>query len=98
MSPAKFGSLNRFFDEWRALIYIATAIGVFGGGVVIPNMRISELKAEQVADRNAINETSRYLRVLATAQCVSDESPKNKLLEELCERVVADLTTPPALR
>lgn len=95
MTPRKIATLNTFFDEWRAIIYIVTALGIFGGGIVIPNVRMSELQAEQTKDRKVIEETGNYLRVLATAQCLDSKRPVNKLMEQLCDRVIKDIVAPP---
>ncbi len=95
MAPHKVGALNNFFDEWRGIIYVVTALGVFGGGVIIPNTRISDLQAEQSKDRKALEETGNYLRVLATAQCLDSKRPTNRLMEQLCERVIGAIVAPP---
>lgn len=92
MTTPKLGKVNAFFDEWRAIVYLATALGIFSGGVIVPNLRISQLQAEQKKDRQALAETTDYLRVLATAQCLDDSRPQNKLMELLCNRVVNDKT------
>jgi hypothetical protein len=102
MSPntiRKLSSLNQFFDEWRAMIYIATILGFLSTGIVLPNIRISNLEAEQKKDRLALNETTSYMRVLATATCLEKRSalvdirPNGAdLMTLLCDRVLDDLT------
>lgn len=91
MSPSTArGSLNRFFDEWRAIIYIATALGLVGTGVLLPNARITRLEAQQAKDRRAADATAQYMRVLATATCLDDNKPKGNLMTALCARVMRD--------
>jgi hypothetical protein len=96
MTPStarRIGALNHFFDEWRAIVYIATAGGLFGSGVLLPNVRIAKLEAQQSADHKALAETTQYLRVLATATCLSDDTTRkadNRMMTLLCDRVLRD--------
>ncbi len=89
MFPSK--SLNHFFDEWRAIIYIATAVGLFSTGVILPSLRIGRLEAQQLSDQKTLATTTEYMRVLATATCL-DKQPRSDLMAILCDRVLHDPT------
>lgn len=85
--------LNTWLDRNRWFVAAGVGLGLLGFGVITPNIRLTNVEAQQALDHKQLEVTTAYMRVLATAQCLelSEASRKqNTLLDYMCERVLAD--------
>ena len=85
-------SLNALADRWRWVLSLVGLLGIMGVSVAWPGQRISRLEEQHSADHAALVATTQYLRVLATAQCLSDSTPRSNLMALMCSRVLSDQT------
>lgn len=88
-------AVNLWLDKNRWLIAAGVILTALGFGVVTPNLRLGNLEAQQKQDHSQLMTTTQYLRILATAQCLSDRPQVlngrgRDLLELMCDRVLND--------